>query len=340
VYFVFFQIYLAFTAANVQPTLDLKISDIDLSKVGASAFAKKHKFRAGRVVKFEAPSHLKREIIKYLKLREWAESLGLSGDAEEYLFVKIGESNKLQRLNRSIGATFIRKSLLFKGISKISSRDIRQLAGEYFIRKSQGKVSLVAKKLNNSIATTARAYTSIDMESQAQEMNRYYEELSSQVRYFNRTTHTPLPVSFASEDESERIATGSCSNMNGVTPSKAKGFNSKAPEPSCGTFESCLFCEYFAVHEDFEDIHKLLSLREALNAASMVRNDSEHHEAVVKPAIFRIDEILDFVSKNNRGLRKVIRQAEEAIEMGNYNRHWSRQIEILSRQANSSGRGI
>jgi hypothetical protein len=338
--FCFFQIYLAFTAANVQPTLDLKISDINLSKVGFSAFAKKHKFRAGRSVRFDAPSHLKREIVKYVNLRTWAESLELPGDANDYLFVKIGENNKLQRLDRSNGSTLIRKSLLFKGITKVSSRDIRQLAGEYFIRKSQGKVSLVAKKLNNSIATTAKSYTSIDIETQAQEMNRYHEELSSKIRYFNRTTNSPIPVIFANEDESERIATGSCSNIDGEVPSRAKGFNAKAPEPACGTFESCLFCEYFAIHEDFEDIHKLLSLKEALNTTSMIRNDSEHHEAVVKPAIFRIDEILDFVSNNNHGLREVIRQAEEKIEMGNFNQHWGRQIEILLRRANSSGREI
>lgn len=338
--FCFFQVYLAFTAANVQPTLDLKISDIDFSKVGVVVFAKKHKFRAGRAVKFEAPSHLKRDIIKFLKLRAWAEALELPGNAQEYLFVTIGENNKLQRFDRSKGTSLTKKSLLFKGLSKISSRDIRQLAGEYFIRKSQGKVSLVAKKLNNSVATTARAYTSIDIESQAKEMNRYHEELSSQVRYFNRTTRSPLPVGLASEDESERIASGSCTNMNGETPSRANGFNSKAPEPSCGTFESCLFCEYFAVHEDFEDIHKLLSLKEALNATSMIRNDSEHHEAVVKPAIFRIDEILEFLSKNNPGIMEVIRQAEDEIEMGNYNRHWGNQVEILIRLASSSGRGF
>lgn len=335
--FCFFQLYLAFTAANVQPTLDLKISDIDLSKIGANAFAQKHKFRAGRTVRFEASTHLKREISKYFKLRAWAESLGLSGDANNYLFVKIGESNKLQRLDRSNGITLTRKSLLFKGITRVTSRDIRQLASEYFIRKSKGKVSLVAKKLNNSIATTATSYTSIDIETQAQEMNRYHEELSSKIRYFNRTTNSPIPVILANEDESERIASGSCSNIDGRPPSKAKGFNAKAPEPSCGTFESCLFCGYFAIHEDFEDIHKLLSLREALNATSMIRSDSEHHEAIVKPAIFRIDEILNFVSNNSHGLREVIRQAEDKIEMGNFNQHWGRQIQILLRRANNSG---
>jgi len=83
-----------------------------------------------------------------------------------------------------------------------------------------------------------------------------------------------------------------------------------------------------------------LSLKEALNATSMIRNDSEHHEAVVKPAIFRIDEILEFLSKNNPGIMEVIRQAEDEIEMGNYNRHWGNQVEILIRLASSSGRGF
>ena len=340
--FCFFQIYLAFTAGNVQPTLDLKISDIDFSKIGTDFFAKKHKYRSGRAVKFEASGHLKREMLKYLKLRSWAENLGLRGNgaAEEYMFVKIGVSNKLHRFDRSSGATLIRKATLFEGVTKISSRDIRQLASEYFIRKSQGKISLVAKKLNNLIATTAASYTSIDIETQAREMNRYHEELSSQVRYFNRTTDSPLPVILASEGGAERIATGSCSNVEGDVPLRAQGFNAKAPEPACGTFESCLFCEYFAIHEDFEDIHKLLSLREALNATSKIRNDSEHHETVVKPALFRINEILDFAKKNNYGLSKVIRQAEDEIEMGNYNKNWGRQIEILIRRANNSAREV
>ena len=329
--FCFFHIYLAFTAANVQPTLDLKISDLDLSKLGTSVFAKKHKFRAGRAVGFEAPSHLKLEILKFLKLREWADSLELLGDAQEYLFVKIGEGKKLKRIDRTNGSILLRGSALFKGVPIISSMDIRQLTSEYFIRKSRGKLSLVAKKLNNSLAMAAKSYTSVDIDSQAKEMNRYHKELSSKVQYFNRTTHSPLPVVFTVNEDSERIATGSCTNIEGVVPFRSDGFNSKAPEPACGTFESCLFCEYFAIHEDFEDIHKLLSLREALRAASMVRNDSEHYETIVKPILYRIDEIIDF--SNNNGLKEIIIKAKDEIEMGNFNQYWDKQIKILhSRQ--------
>lgn len=332
--FCFFQVYLGFTAANVQTALDLKISDIDLSAIGSSSFAKKHKFRAGRSVEFLAPSKLKKELLKYLKLREWVESLGLSGNVGDYLFVKIGEDRSLKRLERGSGTWLIRESPLFKGIAMISSRDVRQLSGEYFIRKSQGKISLVAKKLNNSIATTAKSYTSIDLESQAIEMNGFHEAMSSKVRMFNRETEEPISVNFASECRTERIAAGSCSNIDGNAPLKREGFNAEAPEPACGTFESCLFCAHFAIHPDFEDIHKILSLREALRITSLIRNDPEHYEAVVQPALFRIEEIVAFVSEKDECSEEVLRKAEEEIEMGKYNVHWSRQIQALSARYN------
>ncbi|PCC22178.1 hypothetical protein CIK78_08995 [Halomonas sp. JB37] len=327
--FCFFQIYLGLTAANVQTTLDLKISDIDLSAIGSSSFAKKHKFRAGRSVEFTASSKLKKELLRYLKLREWVEGLGLSGDVGDYLFVKIGENQTLKRLERSSGNWLIRGSPLFKGIPIISSRDIRQLSGEYFIRKSQGKISLVAKKLNNSIATTTKSYTSIDLESQAIEMNDFHEAVSSKVRKFDRATVEPISVNLASDCKTERIAAGSCSNLDGGTPLRREGFNTEAPEPSCGTFESCLFCEYFAIHPDFQDIHKILSLREALRIASLIRNDPEHYEAVVKPALLRIEEILAFVLDKNECYGEVLSKVEEEIEMGKYNLHWNRQIQAL-----------
>jgi hypothetical protein len=333
-------VYLGFTAANIQPTLDLKVSDIDLSKIGFSSFAKKHKFRAGRAVDFTSPSQLKREIIKYLKLREWADTLGCIGDAGEYLFVSINKDKKLKRLSRDSSSVLINQSPLFEGVTQITSKDIRQLAGEYFIRKSQGNISLVAKKLNNTVATTARSYTAIDIETQAQEMNAFHEELVIQVRQFNRTTESSIPVKLSSEEESERVATGSCTNKNGDTPSRAAGFNTEAPEPNCGTFESCLYCEHFAIHEDYEDIHKLLSLREALRLTSVIRNDPEHHEVVVHPALFRIDEIVGFLSEIDKGLIKTINTVEEALEMGNYNKHWSKQIEVLDHRSNNLiGRG-
>lgn len=327
--FCFFQLYLGFTAANVQPTLDLRISDLDLSKIGSSSFAEKHKYRAGRKVKFTAPTHLKREILKYLRLREWVEDLNINKNVEDFLFVSISEKRSLKRMHRNIGYSLVRSSPLFREIPKISSRDIRNLSGEYFIRQSKGKLTLVAKKLNNSIITVAKSYTSIDLETQALEMNQFHEEICTRVRQFNRNTDEPIPIKVSKDCKKERVAAGSCTNLSEKTPLRAKGFNTEAPEPNCGTFESCLFCEYFAIHTDFEDIHKLLSLKDALINASIIRNDPEHHQAVVEPAIFRIDEILELLRQKDISLTELIDEVEQRIEMGIYNEHWERQIQTL-----------
>ena len=333
--FCFFQLYLGFTASNVQTALDLKISDFDLNKIGSETFARKHKFRAGRTVDFTAPSHLKREMEKYLKLRKWADELGLCGDSGDFLFAKIGGGYSLNRLERSSGFRLIKNSPMFKGMALVSSKEIRQLSGEFFIRRSRGKISLLAKKLNNTISTASHSYTAIDLESQAVEMGRFHEALSSKVRKFNRVTDDPIPVGIVRDSNVERVASGSCSNFNAESPSRVEGFNEMAPEPSCGTFESCLFCKYFAIHRDFEDVHKLLSLREALRITSSIRNDPEHHQAVVEPALYRVEEIVEFIVQHCDSGFDLVSRVEEQIEMGIYSVRWKRQIETLASQTNS-----
>lgn len=338
--FCFYQIYLAVTAANIQPVLDLKVSDLDIDKIGSSSFAEKHKFRAGKKVYFTAPIQFKPEISKYLRLREWAKSKRISGGAKDFLFVQISEKNKLIRFNRNKSSSIIRKSILFSKVKRITSKDIRQLTSEFYIRKSKGNISLVAKKLNNTVAMVAKSYTAIDVDSQAQEMFLYYEELSARVKLFNRETEDVIPVMLANEVSSESVASGACANINATIPLRAKGFNSDAPEPACGTFESCLFCEHFAMHEDFEDIHKLLSLRDALHLTSLVRDDSEHHENVVKPSLERIDEIIGYLKTRCSEIGLLVLKVEDELSMGNYSKHWSKLIQVLIDRINVLDKNI
>ena len=73
----------------------------------------------------------------------------------------------------------------------------------------------------------------------------------------------------------------------------------------------------------------MLSLKYALINASIIRNDPEHHQAVVEPAIFRIDEILELLRQKDISLTELIDEVEQRIEMGIYNEHWERQIQTL-----------
>lgn len=332
--YCFFKIYIGFTAGNVQPTLDLKITDLDIKKIGLSVFAKKHKHRAGRKVDFTSSSQLKRLVVKYLKLRQWLDGLELvNKDSESFLFVTISEKRQVIRLCGNASSSTMQRSPLFKGVKNITAQDLRRLCGEYIIRQSKGNISLVAKKLNNSIATTAKSYTSIDMESQTIEMNKYHEELSFKIHQFNRSTNKTIPINILEHEESHRVASGSCTNLTESTPVRADGFNSNAPDPICGTFETCLFCKFFSIHIDFEDLHKLLSLREALLKASIIRADPEHHQFAVAPSLYRINEILKVLRERNSTIRSLILEVEQTIEMRVYNDNWDKQIEIMTKEA-------
>ncbi|WP_296404217.1 hypothetical protein [Psychrobacter sp.] len=326
----FYYIYLSFTAANIQPTLDLKIYDLDIEKLGLSTFAKKHKYRAGRKVEFTTPPQLKRFLIKFLRLREWVESLGLNKNCREYLFVRIGEHRQLKRFARNSTSYTIKDSALFKNVKKIPARDIRNLCAEYYIKHSKGNLSVVAKKLNNSLATVAKFYTTIDIESQSIEMNQYHEEISTVILTSNRTNGQSIPVKTSVEYNSEKIPTGSCSNLSDQTPIKHEGFNQEAPTPSCATFESCLFCEFFTVHIDFEDIHKLLSLKEALLKSSELRNDPEHQLTTIEPCLYRIDEIIRFIQQQDTNAIDLVNDAIQSIDVQIYNEYWSEHISFLT----------
>ncbi|CAA0089564.1 Uncharacterised protein [Zhongshania aliphaticivorans] len=335
--YCFYHLFLSFTGGNVQPVLDLKVSEIDIDKIGVGEFAFAHKYRAGRKVGFTAPRQLMKESKTYLKLREWAFGFGFHEACEDFLFVKFGMDGKLMRQQRSAANGLVKKSPFFRGVKIISPKLHRQIASDFFVRKSSGKISLVARKLNNSIATVARSYTGMDVESQAMEMNHFYGELAERINSFNRSTDELIPVEIAKEGESQRTAVGSCNNLNGSPPLRAKGFNDKAPEPKCGTFETCLFCEHFAVHTDLEDMHKLLSLRKALSITSDIRNDLEHYEEVVQPMLYRIDEIVNTVFQSENGRSTACEEARDNVEMGYYNEHWARLIQSLLSQSLATG---
>lgn len=73
----------------------------------------------------------------------------------------------------------------------------------------------------------------------------------------------------------------------------------------------------------------MLSLKDALLHTSIIRNDPEHHQAVVEPALFRIDEIFELLRQKDISITELIDKVEQQIEMGIYNEHWEKQIQTL-----------
>ncbi|MGB6926833.1 MAG: hypothetical protein WBE07_10680, partial [Psychrobacter sp.] len=129
-------------------------------------------------------------------------------------------------------------------------------------------------------------------------------------------------------------------NLSDNDPVKALGFNNEAPNPSCATFESCLFCEFFAIHIDFEDIHKLLSLKEALLKSSMIRDDPEYHLLSIEPSLFRIDEIINILKGKDNRVIELVDDAEQKIKMQIYNEYWDEHINFLTVASESNRKSL
>ena len=172
------------------------------------------------------------------------------------------------------------------------------------------------------------------------EMNQYHEEMSNTILRSNRTNRQVISIKTSTEYDTERIPTGSCSNLSDNNPVRAVGFNNEAPAPSCATFESCLFCEYFVVHIDFEDIHKLLSLREALLKSSEIRDDPEHHLTAIEPSLYRIEEIINVLQEKNNEVITLIDDAKQNIDMQIYDKYWSNHIEFLTLVSQKNDKGM
>ena len=101
-----------------------------------------------------------------------------------------------------------------------------------------------------------------------------------------------------------------------------------------------MFCEFFAVHIDFEDIHKLLSLREALLKSSEIRNDPEHHLTAIEPSLYRIEEIVNILQEKDSKVIDLINDAKQDIGMQIYNEYWSKHIEFLTLASQDSDKGV
>ena len=83
--------------------------------------------------------------------------------------------------------------------------------------------------MNNSLTTVAKSYTSIDIESQAIEMNHYHEKMITAVLRSNRTNEQTISIKTSTNYDTEKIPAGSCSNLSDNDPVKALGFNNEAP---------------------------------------------------------------------------------------------------------------
>lgn len=194
--------------------------------------------------------------------------------------------------------------------------------------KHSGDLTLTAEKLGNAESTLRKNYARPALEDFAGEMTAFFETMHKAA--IDRTRSVELiPVNIKEDRRPETLTgIGACEKGPTRGPQRAHGFTEQAPLPSCGDPETCLFCEFYAVHADEDDIRRLLSLRYLIQAIKG-QQPHDHWEAKFGPIIHRIDEVLSAIKQTNCTIEETISRICDEVESGALDPFWAIHFDTL-----------
>lgn len=262
---------------------------------------------------------------KYLQLREWV----LNGSDSALVFPFVSAEHGISQ----VGIASI------KGLKKLFARALpqtvwvtptqwRKNVSYQYVKLSGGDMTLTAEKLSNTEDTVRQAYSRPALEDFAEEMASFFEAMHQAAIDRTRTVER-IPVRILDEKRPEAVTgAGACEKAPETQPERARGFTEVAPAPTCRDPETCLFCEFYAVHADEEDIRRLLSLRYLIQATKN-KQPVDHWQSKFGPTVHRIDEVLSAIQDTDGDSQSTINRVREEVESGDLDAFWSIHFDTL-----------
>lgn len=273
---------------------------------------------------------------EFLEFREWVLN-NLPADSEfdsSLLLFSISEQERKSddQITRFVspykfvhfsGAYKVWFKAKFPNINYLPASKTRASISNYFYEKSNSSV-VTAEKLGNLPKTTENAYSEATSEQFYSQMDEYFNAVYKTSYQRTRVTDEPVPVTITVKkiENTQATPTGQCSNIQ--KPQLDTGFKNIS-QPNCSNPTSCLFCDKYALHVDYIDIQKLLSLKE-MTFLSINRNKEDE----VLYIRYRIDEILEQIIDKYPESIEMIKSVKKSIEDGNYAEYWQNQIDLIT----------
>lgn len=197
----------------------------------------------------------------------------------------------------------------------------RKGVGSEYIKLSGGDTHLASEKLGNSESVVRAHYARPSIEDTATELTAFFDSVYSKAISRTRSL-SEIPVKIIEDFEHpSNMPSGYCGKPDEVSPFLADGFTSFAPLPSCGEPVTCLFCAYFSVHADEQDIRRLVSLEYLLKSAKGSMAVEKYVEKF-SPMIHRISEILGEISKFSESGASLIDSIRIQVLGGKLDKFW------------------
>ena len=241
-------------------------------------------------------------------------------DRKSYRLIPSGIASSLQTIVRTNNID----------VDLVSPKQLRQGVSFDFYKLSGGDSSIVAQKLGNTVATVQQAYSGVHEEDAHPELAEYYGRVIERVKSGGKSKPGLIPVRVIDDEGADNLPVGNCDNSTFRKPKKAQQFGGAAPDPDCARSETCLFCEFFAIHADKNGLSKLLSFRELFPLIRKRTGSIDQYISVFGPIEGRIEEIVEYIRDNVPDGAALLEEVSEDVSEGNLDEFWEHHFNLLT----------
>ncbi|WP_180129575.1 hypothetical protein [Acinetobacter sp. YH12057] len=319
-------LFIAQTGANLDTAQQLQLDTMQiLPSTQGRRFSGTKSRAGGKTVYPEFGVQFEPIFRKILELREWY----IQDEPCDFVFPLRNEIQQLRPV--SYNRLQLMKKLfqrIFPKMVWIAPQQWRKHKSSQTVEFSDGDLLLEAEVMGHSLDTARNNYARTSFKDAAQQISQFFNELR-EVAVSKTRTLERISVQMLDETiDAQSSPVGACASIH-PQPEKAIGFTERAPTPNCQQFEHCLFCQYYAVHADDEDVRKLLSLKSLLGYVKQKATDLIKWEQQFGVVLHRIDEVLNELSDTYENLRDRIFSIQEEVESGDLDAYWLNHFELL-----------
>lgn len=305
----FIHLFYAYSGQNSTPVQSMLWPDdykIDTERQGFRII--KNRGHKGKIL-FEIQNTFLPSFKKYLKLREW---LLKDTIRTELLFFTIGNDFDKPPHSWSSPTESFKDRLRSLGIElpSFGARQFRANKNDY--ANSHTDLATAAKAANHSIETHKKSYMTGTQSRHTSEMSGFFSAI------VKSATET--------KGSGNRVGLGNCEKPGNPTQLPTHTTIS----PKCGQPEGCLFCKYFFIHTDEDDIRKLVSGRYVIHKTRHLSDSQEQFDSLFNPVFKRIKELLNEISGRSIKLKKlvdrIIREVDEEEDLSDF---WASELRYL-----------
>lgn len=322
----FAKLLISVSGANESVLYDLKINSFKTisNEKGKRAFGIKVR-AGGKTVAIEFGLKFQKVFDKYIKLREIINNLYSNNILQEHkllLFIKLpiyrsSGYNKFMKLDCVSFDKFSDSYKILFNEPVITNKELRKNVANNFFNFTNNSIT-TSIKLGNSPQIANKSYANSSFEELAIQFTNYFQKLDETILMKGRLHSNLIPIKLES-DISISTTIGNCSTKK---PELIDGFNDINLPLLCENPKSCLYCDSFILHLNKVDIKKILSLKYILEYNSYIKNEQ-------KRIIFRINEIIQFMKKNDSSIELLINEVCDEISEGYLDEYWNNHLNML-----------